>query len=265
MATTPLMQMLQGYLKVASDRQQVVASNIANVDTPGYHARDINFQSAMQQVMNEGNNMQLEPASVEVDGLPERPDGNNVNVDRESMLLSETQLQYQMGVQLVKAEFHRLLSAIKELTMGLFDMMSISASALNAERQRAEVTSANLANADTTHTDTGGPFVRKEVVFSASNASPFRTVMNRIGRFGQSPAGSVQLTQVVNDTTPPVMRYEPGNPDADKSGFVAYPSINPVSEMVDLMGAVRAYQLNASAVGAAKQMIQQSLDILKSS
>ncbi|MGA7108915.1 MAG: flagellar basal body rod protein FlgB [Terracidiphilus sp.] len=114
MATTPLMQMLQGYLKVASDRQQVVASNIANVDTPGYHARDINFQSAMQQVMNEGNNMQLEPASVEVDGLPERPDGNNVNVDRESMLLSETQLQYQMGVQLVKAEFHRLLSAIKD-------------------------------------------------------------------------------------------------------------------------------------------------------
>ena len=68
MATTPLMQMLQGYLKVASDRQQVVASNIANVDTPGYHTRDINFQSAMQQVMNEGNNMQLEPASVEVDG-----------------------------------------------------------------------------------------------------------------------------------------------------------------------------------------------------
>ena len=64
---------------------------------------------------------------------------------------------------------------------------------------------------------------------------------------------------------PPVMRYEPGNPDADKSGFVAYPAINPVSEMVDLMGAVRAYQLNASAVGAAKQMIQESIDILKSS
>ena len=149
--------------------------------------------------------------------------------------------------------------------MGLFDMMSISASALTAERQRAEVTSANLANAETTHTDAGGPFVRKEVVFSASNASPFGSVLNRVGRFGQSPAGSVQLTQVVNDTTPPVMRYEPGNPDADKSGFVAYPSINPVSEMVDLMGAVRAYQLNASAVGAAKQMIQQSLEILKTS
>jgi flagellar basal-body rod protein FlgC len=149
--------------------------------------------------------------------------------------------------------------------MGLFDMLSISASGLSAERQRAEITSANLANAETTHTDTGGPFVRKEVVFSASNASPFRTVLNHIGHFGQNPSGSVQLTQVVNDTTPPVMRYEPGNPDADKNGFVAYPAINPVTEMVDLMGAVRSYQLNASAVGAAKQMIQQSLDILKSS
>jgi flagellar basal-body rod protein FlgC len=146
--------------------------------------------------------------------------------------------------------------------MGLFDMLNISASALSAERQRAEVTSANLANAETTHTDQGGPYVRKEVVFSASNASPFRTVMNGINR---PTAGSVQLTNVVNDTTPPVMRYEPGNPDADAKGFVAYPAINPVSEMVDLMGAVRAYQLNASAVTAAKQMIQQSIDILKSS
>jgi flagellar basal-body rod protein FlgC len=149
--------------------------------------------------------------------------------------------------------------------MGLFDILSISASALSAERQRAEVTSANLANAETTHTDHGGPYVRKEVVFSAQNASPFMNVVNHVGRFGLVSGGSVQLTQVVDDTTPPVMRYEPGNPDADKDGYVAYPAINPVTEMVDLMGAVRAYQLNASAVNAAKQMIQQSIDILKSS
>jgi flagellar basal-body rod protein FlgC len=77
--------------------------------------------------------------------------------------------------------------------------------------------------------------------------------------------GAVNLTQVVDDPTPPVQRYEPGNPDADKDGYVAYPAINPISEMVDLMGSVRAYQLNASAVTAAKQMIQQSIDILKSS
>jgi flagellar basal-body rod protein FlgC len=74
----------------------------------------------------------------------------------------------------------------------------------------------------------------------------------------------VRISQVVDDQTPPVMRYEPGHPDADKDGFVAYPAINPVQEMVDLMGSTRAYQLNASAVSAAKQMIQQSIDILKS-
>jgi len=148
--------------------------------------------------------------------------------------------------------------------MGLFDMLTISGSALAAERQRAEITSANLANAETTHTDAGGPYVRKQVVFSATTGSSFGTVFNHVGRFAQPPAGSVQLTQVVDDTTPPVRRYEPGNPDADKTGYVNYPAINPVSEMVDLMGSVRAYQLNASAVTAAKQMIQQSIDILKS-
>ena len=146
--------------------------------------------------------------------------------------------------------------------MGFWGMMSISASALSAERQRAEVTSANLANAETTHTDQGGPYVRKEVVFSASNASHFQTVFNQVGHFG-APAGSVEITEVVNDNTPPVMRYEPGNPDANKDGYVAYPAINPITEMVDLMDATRSYQLNASAVTAAKQMVQESIDILK--
>lgn len=147
--------------------------------------------------------------------------------------------------------------------MGMFDMMSISASALSAERQRAEVTSANLANAETTHTADGGPYVRKEVVFTEADASPFRTVIDHMGHFAEPPSGTVQLSAVVDDKTPPVMRYEPGSPDANKDGYVAYPAINPVTEMVDLMGAVRAYQMNASAVGAAKQMIQQSIDILK--
>jgi flagellar basal-body rod protein FlgB len=112
--TTPIMQLLQGYLKVTSDRQQIITTNIANVDTPGYHAKDIEFQTAMQQAMGGGSRVRLEPVSTNVEDLPERPDGNNVNIDRESMLLGETQLQYQMGVQLIKSEFHRLLSAIKE-------------------------------------------------------------------------------------------------------------------------------------------------------
>src|SRR5580698_10492391 len=119
--------------------------------------------------------------------------------------------------------------------MGMFDMLSISASALSAERQRSEVIAANLANAETTHTDQGGPYVRKEVVFSAAPGSLFHSVFNGVGQFQQTP-GSVQLTDVVDDQAPPIMHYEPGNPDANSSGYVAYPAINPVNEMVDLMG-----------------------------
>jgi flagellar basal-body rod protein FlgB len=108
------MQTLQGFLKVTADRQQLVTANMANVDTPGYHTKDIDFQSAMRQVMDQGEGPHLEPASLEIQNLPERPDGNNVNIDRESMMMSETQLQYQMGVQLIKEQFHELLTAMKD-------------------------------------------------------------------------------------------------------------------------------------------------------
>ena len=114
MASTPLLQVLQGYLQVTADRQQLVTSNMANVDTPGYRTKDVNFQQAMQQIMNDGGTPRLEPASTDVLDLPERPDGNNVNIDRESMMMSQTQLQYQMGVQLIKEQFHELLTAIKD-------------------------------------------------------------------------------------------------------------------------------------------------------
>lgn len=149
--------------------------------------------------------------------------------------------------------------------MGPFDMLQISGSALTAERQRSEVIATNMANADTTHTSTGGPFRRKEVVFSAQNSSSVGLQFADFHPFpDQAPAGSVRISDVVDDPAPPVMRYDPANPDANKQGYVAYPSINPVQEMVDLMDSVRAYQLNASAVSASKQMIQQSIDILKS-
>jgi flagellar basal-body rod protein FlgC len=147
--------------------------------------------------------------------------------------------------------------------MSFFDMMSISASALSAERQRAEITAANMANAETTHTDAGGPYVRKEAVFGTALGSPFHSVLSRAGHFATPPTGAVELTGVIDDKTPPVMRYEPGSPDADKNGYVAYPAINPITEMADLMGSTRAYQLNASAINAAKQMISESIDILK--
>jgi flagellar basal-body rod protein FlgC len=150
--------------------------------------------------------------------------------------------------------------------VGLFDTLTISASALSAERQRSEVAAANLANVDTTHTSAGKvPFQRREVVLTSQAGTGFRALLNHADFAAtRSQPGTVQLTQVVEDTAPPIRRYEPGHPDADAEGYVAYPNINPVQEMVDLMGSVRAYQLNASAVTASKQMIQQSIDLLKS-
>ncbi len=147
--------------------------------------------------------------------------------------------------------------------MSMFSALEVSGSAMQAERQRAEVVAANMANAETTRTPGGGPYKRKQVVFASNGNSPFQLLMAGVRRLMGRPAGSVRVSQVVNDPSPSVMRYEPGHPDADKNGYVAYPAINPISEMVDLMGAVRAYQLNAAAVNATKQMMQGSLDILK--
>lgn len=146
--------------------------------------------------------------------------------------------------------------------MGLFRMLEISGSALAAERQRAEVVATNMANAETTRTSEGGPFRRKEVVFTNPGGS-FALQLANFNTLGGRVTGGVRVSQVVEDPTPPIMKYEPGHPDANAEGYVAYPNINPIQEMVDLMGAVRAYQLNSSAVTASKQMIQQSLDILK--
>jgi flagellar basal-body rod protein FlgB len=93
---------------------------MANADTPGYHTRDINFEGEFKKAMNTvlsrsedgAGTVQLHPAVQEVSGLMERPDGNNVDLDREGILMAETQLQYQIGIQLVKHQFHQILSAI---------------------------------------------------------------------------------------------------------------------------------------------------------
>ena len=150
--------------------------------------------------------------------------------------------------------------------MGMFDALNISASALSAERQRSEVAATNLANVDTTHTPAGKvPFQRREVVLASNSGPQFRALLDNasLGASRTQP-GSVRLTQVVEDGASPLRRYDPGHPDAGTDGYVSYPNINPVQEMVDLMGSVRAYKLNASAISASKQLIQQSIDILKS-
>ena len=147
--------------------------------------------------------------------------------------------------------------------MSMFSALEVSGSAMAAERQRAEVVAANLANAETTHTPEGGPYRRKEVVFASSGNLPFRMMLAGFHSGLRSSMPAVRVQQVVDDPTAPLMRYEPGHPDANKDGYVAYPAINPIQEMVDLMGAVRSYQLNASAIAATKQMVQQAMDLLK--
>jgi len=120
MPTTPLISTLESYLKLTTSREQAISANMANIDTPGYHTRDINFERELNNAMNEtasyspdGNQTaHMSTVVQEVPGLMERPDGNNVSLDREGLLMSETQLQYQIGIQLIKHQFHQILSAI---------------------------------------------------------------------------------------------------------------------------------------------------------
>jgi len=151
--------------------------------------------------------------------------------------------------------------------MNVFGMMDMTGSALTAERVRAEVVASNMANAETTRTATGGPYQRQHVVFQEAGGG-FADAMQGQG-FGSALSGSgvtpggVEISGIVTDNSAPLERYDPGHPDADANGFVAYPDINPLTEMVDLMGATRAYGMNASALQAEKSMMSASLDILK--
>ena len=180
--------------------------------------------------------------------------------------------------------------------MNLFGMMETSGSAMEAERMRAEVVAANMANAETTRTASGEPYHRQHVVFAADrdngsgssgflrslaaaseDASPgaaSSALLPALNLSGSGLSGSglpgsasistgVHIAQVVADPSPPLKRYDPGHPDAGPDGYVSYPDINPLTEMVDLMGATRAYGLNGSAVQAEKGMIASALEIAK--
>ncbi len=146
--------------------------------------------------------------------------------------------------------------------MNLFNVLNVSASALKAERIRAEVISVNMANAETTRTSTGGPYVRQQVIFQSAGEGTTTPIFKDMFA-GNSENGGVTVTAVVSDTAPPIQRYDPQHPDADRNGFVSFPDINPLTEMVDLVGASRAYGLNSSAIQATKGMIASSLEIMK--
>ncbi len=111
---TPMMRRLERYLDLVAFRQGLVSSNLANVDTPGYRTRDLDFESEMRRAEFGLQGDPGSPRVEEVQGLIERPDGNNVSLDREGLALARTQLQYRAGVELLRTEIHTLASAINE-------------------------------------------------------------------------------------------------------------------------------------------------------
>jgi flagellar basal-body rod protein FlgC len=129
-----------------------------------------------------------------------------------------------------------------------------AASALHAERMRIEVAVSNLANAESTRGPDGQPYRRRDVILEATPAT-FDDAM------GRASATGVKVAAVVEDTATPRRRYEPSHPDADAEGYVSMPNVDPAEEMVDMLGAARAYQANLTAIGLIRDLVSRALEL----
>ena len=155
--------------------------------------------------------------------------------------------------------------------MGFFDGYDIAVSGMSAQRTRVNVTSANIANAKTTHTEDGGPYKRQSVAFhevllkqDANKTNDINSDFNKDDSDkNQLALRGVGVKSIVEDDSDPVMRYEPSHPDANDEGYVAYPNINPVIEMINLLEARRSYEANVTAFTTHKNIDVKTLDILK--
>jgi flagellar basal-body rod protein FlgC len=145
--------------------------------------------------------------------------------------------------------------------MDFFDAIHTSSSGLSAQRLRMNLISGNLANVNTTRTREGGPFRRKEAIFAAR---PLEESFKKILADRQKKQLSmVKVDRVIEDSNPPVMKYDPQHPDADEKGYVAMPNINVMEEMVNMISATRGYEANVTALKAAKEMASRALEIGK--
>ena len=146
--------------------------------------------------------------------------------------------------------------------MSLFDALTVSATGMNAQRVRAALLVENIANSETTRTPGGGPYRRKDAVFSTQDVgSAFGNELD--AQLNGSRLSGVRVSGITVDNSEPEQRYMPGHPDADANGYVAMPKVNPAEDMVDLVSANRSYQANISAMSAVKDMIQKSIDLLR--
>ncbi len=152
--------------------------------------------------------------------------------------------------------------------MGFFDGYNVAVSGMSAQRTRINVVSANIANAKTTHTQEGGPYKRQNVVFEElllknGQKIPLNEVEHIDSKNGDTSLKGVGVKSIVQSDAKPVLRYEPSHPDANEDGYVAYPNINPVIEMVDLIEAMRSYEANLATFNTHKSIDSKTLDILK--
>jgi flagellar basal-body rod protein FlgC len=135
--------------------------------------------------------------------------------------------------------------------------LAASASALSAERARVEVAVSNLANAESTRGPDGQPYRRRDVVLTSDPTSSFDAML------GRAQATGVKVAEIVEDQAPFRTRYEPSHPDADDKGFVQLPNVDAPEEMVNMLGAARAYQANLAAIGLIKEMVNKALELGK--
>ncbi len=133
--------------------------------------------------------------------------------------------------------------------------ITASASALAAERTRIEVAVSNLANAESTRSADGKVYRRRDVVLAADPVNDFGATL------GQATATGVKVAEIVQDQTPGRRRYEPGHADADAEGYVELPNVDPAEEMVDMLGAARAYQANLTAISLMRDLVSRALEL----
>jgi flagellar basal-body rod protein FlgC len=150
--------------------------------------------------------------------------------------------------------------------VSLFDAINTAASGLSAERLRMDVTAENLANAQTTKGADGQPYRRKVVALEQAGTGFGTTlsgVMSRGSGAGAGAGAGVRVAGISADATPNRLVYDPGHPDADARGYVSMPNVQPVTEMVELISASRAYEANVTVMQTAKQMFSKTLEILR--
>jgi flagellar basal-body rod protein FlgC len=149
--------------------------------------------------------------------------------------------------------------------MSFFDGYNVATSGMSAQRTRINVVSANIANAQTTHTENGGPYKKQNVVFEEVLLNSTQDIKHKNKTISGDTLSlrGVGVKEILDSQNEPMLKYEPNHPDANKDGYVAYPNINPVIEMVDLIEAMRSYEANLASFQTQKTMDTKTLDLLK--